>query len=277
MEKLASPVRLGDDEWYGRFRKYVIDASALIALTREGVARIEQLPELLETLHPGEGYSDDPKIIERDRRRLEEAKKSAEAAKEVQQSDFALLHAHSVMGLWGALEAAVEDLVATRLVRHPELFAEPALAKIKLPVSVLAMSRWDRARAIVTALQRESGSDNARGLGQFDKLLRPVGLGGDYTSRLREAFVFAQQYRHLVAHRAGRADEQFMTACPKVETQLGDPVTLSRADFNRVTTAMAVFAGILMNRRRILDGLSPDTRVRDSGTIPSDWWEEDEN
>jgi hypothetical protein len=223
-------------------------------------------------MHPGEGYTDDPEVLERDRLLLKRSKDASKTAKGIRETDFALLHAHSLMGLWGALEAAVEDLATTRLVEHPELYSEPAFARIKLPVSMLAASQWDRARAVVLALQREQGADGARGLGQFDKLLKPIGLGGDYAPRLRETFVLAQQYRHLVAHRAGRADAQFIAACPTVDTALGERVTLSREDFTNITTAMAIFAGILLSRRRVLDGLPPDTRVKDSGKADPDWF-----
>lgn len=276
MDRPNGPSPLGGDEWYERFREYINDAMALYSLTREGAARIRSMPDVIDLLEQAVQPINDPNKLELDRQRRDALQQAAEQAVKAQATDFALLHAHSLMGLWGALEAAIEDLVCTRLMENPELLTGAVFSRLKLPVSALAMSDWDRARTIVYALQKDLATEASIGAGQFDKLLRAVDIDGGHSARVRRNFVLAQQYRHLVAHRGGRADQKFMKACPQVNVALGERVHLSSSDFNEIVIAIGIYTVTVMNRYRAANGQKLWATTESTGKFDSDWFVQDE-
>ena len=235
--------------WRENLSDYVGDAMELVHQTYEGTSALLSMPRVVAALSKVDrrGVDTDQHQEEKDT-----ADKSAAYAAKAQASDFALLHAHTVMGLWGALEAAVEDLASTWLENHPALLSRPKFMRIRVPVAIYeTLTPAARFRLIISELQRDLGNDQSFGVGQFEKILTEVELTGAVPPRVRRLLLRAQQYRHLVAHRAGRADSRFLEICPDLGYTLGDPVNLSRTQMNEIFMAMIAYMEELENRVRL--------------------------
>lgn len=228
-----------------RFSDYLVQTDRLIRLTVDGASRLESLPRLLDELHP----VNPDELPYAGQGAYTEVRKSAAFAKEEINADFPLLHAHALMGLWGALEAMVEDLAVSWLATDPSALERPVFAKIKVAIGVYArLSRQDQQRYLVSEVKRECKTDLKVGLGQFEDLLSAIGLGGVVDARIRKVLFEAQQVRNLTAHRGGRADARFVASCPNLGYSVGDHVRLSGPQLTEILDCMGAYAITLIKR-----------------------------
>src|SRR5205823_5696069 len=94
-------------------------------------------------------------------------------------SDFRLLHGHSLVAIWGAVETLVFEVVAAWLLNRPDAIADPTIGDMKVPFGLFEqLSREDRIYAVTSELDRRRG-DRA-GIQRFENVLDPVGLSGSY-------------------------------------------------------------------------------------------------
>lgn len=92
----AQTVATADTEqlWADRFVAYVKSVTDVTELTYEGIGALTGVPRLLEAMR-------------RPAEEIERAREQSEKAQAQIDSQFALFHAQAIMGLWGALEAAI--------------------------------------------------------------------------------------------------------------------------------------------------------------------------
>lgn len=219
---------------------YSESAESLVHLTHEGLNTIRNMPEVMRELR----LSDDA---------IESANFKAEyAAKEID-SGFAILHAHSLLGLWGAMESLVEDLFLERLQANESLLASEAFAKVRIPVSSIGDSD-QRDRAVLAEASRVSNADLALGVDKFERLLDYVSLKGPVPKRIRDIVFKTQQVRNVWAHRAGYADRRFVERYPDFGVALGSRVDINATVFLEMMHGMHMYAVVLSNRLRLQDG-----------------------
>lgn len=242
----------GDPGWNGpftRFLTYFGDLEALINITRSGASRVQMMPELERILR------DESELSEEQRASRERNQKLADLAENEVQRGFPLLYAHSTVSAWGALEVLVNDLAVAWLTDHPEALTQSPLSAVKLPVGVVhGLSPQDLLQHIVIEASRSLKSDLKVGAGQFESLLAAVGLGAGVDSETRRGIYLLQQFRHLIVHRAGVADRQFVENCNDLGYEVGDQVTVSERLWTGFWVATQLYVLQLRNRARVLDG-----------------------
>lgn len=181
--------------------------------------------------------------------RFQRINRSADYARKEIAAGFPHLHAHSLLGVWGAFECLVEDLIAAMLEAHPNVLETPGFEKVKVPASLLAVtSASDQARAIVIEAKRTLGSDLTVGTTKFEKLLGLVGLAGPVPRIIADKVFLAQGIRNVWAHRGGIADARFVMHCPQAGVDVGDRVNLTSGDFLSLMHAIHMYALGIVNR-----------------------------
>ena len=197
-----------------------------------------------------------PVVTQEQRDRVTRIKEWTDAAQVEIDSDFALLHSHSLMGVWGALEATVDDVAAGWIEHTNGVTADSAFAKLKVNVvQFLATPESQRHRFLIAELKRDLGSSLRTGVAQFEGLLKAVGLGGDVPAGVRRALVYAQQIRNVVAHRGGIADQRFVLACPALPFAVGDKVTVTSEQFFDLIGCFSMYAVVIADRIRARTGM----------------------
>lgn len=200
----------------------------------------------------------------------------AKYARREMDSGFATLHAHSLLGLWGAFECFVEDIFLATLKNHPELLASEAFAKVKLPVASLVLQdQDDRLRTLLSEVSRASGSDLALGTTKFERLLDTVGLGGQIPDSVRKSTFSAQQIRNVWAHRGGLADARFVERCGSLGFGIGDKVNMPATVFLHLMHGLHTYGFVILDRVRVQHGEEPlrmacvGYRESEQGTQPA--------
>ncbi len=225
------------------------DSRRLTMLTYRGIEGVVALVDIGGILNEGKDEDSDDKAKSLKLKELS----AAEIA-----SDFPLLHAHAIMGEWGALECLIEDLVEAWVAFKPETLKMPAFSRVRVPLaSFLAMSEGDRTKLLVSEVQRDLKVDLTSGATKFEKILDAVGLGGQVDPRVRDALYEIQNVRNVWAHRGGIADRRFVESCPRLDFKEGEKVHIGKDRHARYMDALWVYAATVLNRCHKVLGLKP--------------------
>ncbi len=198
-------------EPFYRFLGYLENEERLVHLAANGIRLVVHQETVAEALH---GVADLMDWEEGEsEKRLQAAKTEAAFAKEEVDTDFRLLHAHSVMAVWGCLENLVSDVVRTWLVRRPALLRADNLSGVKVSVAEFhVMSRAERVDYLLDRVPASQGV--AGGFPRMEEQLKLVSLDGAVDDSLRRQLIEAYQVRNLYAHCGGFIDAKAMRTCP---------------------------------------------------------------
>ena len=161
---------------------------------------------------------------------LEDAHRNAEWVQKEAQSEFPLLHAHSVVGLWSALEVLCEDFAIAWLKNMLAAWMIPDVARLRIPLATFhQFSEDDKLRYVVSELSRSQGGDLRKGVGKLKSLLQVFGLNPPIGPNLQRALHELCHIRNVFVHCGGIADQRFVTECPWLSIGPGERVLVSHA------------------------------------------------
>lgn len=234
-ESSGIPIPLGCLlEPYKAWGEYSDATEALVHLTHEGFRHVSIHPELRRLL----GYTDEE--IEGDKRKAAIANREIEAG-------FPTLHAHALLGLWGAFERLVEDIFVALIATRPDMLEGERFTKVKLPMRAALSSGEERANAVLYEVTRNAAAPKKLGVNQFEDLLAYVSLSGVVPENVKDSVFVAQQVRHVWAHRGGTADAQFVERCPD-RAKVGEKLMMGMAEFSRYMHGLHMYGWIIMSR-----------------------------
>lgn len=158
------------------------------------------------------------------------------------ENDFPLLHANALVGLWGALEACINDLCLLWLQCMDRRELGDALKgnRVKLG-EYLSLEEEDRWLWILDQLQRSDGGSLRAGIGQFESILKPLGVSPPVDDAVRTTLFRIKAMRNLYAHRAGRADAKFLKEWPGHPASVGKVVVPTANQIVAGYTAMVLY------------------------------------
>lgn len=157
--------------------------------------------------------------------RLEAAEKDAQWVEREIDSGFPILHSHSVVAIWGALEVLVEDLLITWLENYEDAWNNEAVRKLRIPVSDYHLSdERERLRMIVSELARKVNSRAQSGASNLAATLSIFGLSPRIGDNLRRALHELWQIRNVIVHCGGIADKRLVREYPYLGVQVGQRI-----------------------------------------------------
>lgn len=165
---------------------------------------------------------------------------------EQRHTDVDLLYATTLIGIWGALDAFVADVVKLSLKHRPALLEQSPMAKITLPVNI-ALGNRD---AIYDQIYSSISPPGHSGIGRFEAVLKLVGLTEGLTAETRRNLQAAYKVRNIWAHNGGYADDQFLIQCPLKNIKKGDRVDLTSKDFTLYAGAILDYISVIVERFR---------------------------
>lgn len=161
--------------------------------------------------------------------------------------EFPTLHAHSLLGLWGAFECFIDDLFRATINNNPTLLNEKAFEKITVSASV-ALNEGLRSQAIDEVLRGVKAKAPRSGTNKFEGVLASVGLAGHIPSRIEKSLRLTHKIRNVWAHQSGLADEKFVNECPQLGYQVGERIKLDADRFEFYSSGLQMYARVIMNR-----------------------------
>jgi hypothetical protein len=168
----------------------------------------------------------------------------ANAARDLIDVDFHPINVHGIIGLWVAVEVAVEDTAVLILLNDPTTLTLVEAAGVK--TSTDSGPPADAARRIFHRLERHSRRDRRVGEA-YCHLLAILRISVAMTPEVGDVFSELNYVRNCLLHRAGIADERVKTEAPLLDIAPGAPVKISSARYLRYFDSVRQFAVALLN------------------------------
>lgn len=205
---------------------------------------------------------------------LRHAWEQQEIAHIEQAKDYPFQNAWSLVSMYGALDALVEDVVpharsfvAIRRIMQMEEREPELAAKAK---ESLGDERWDEVmQTLVPVLVDEifpeppprlgAGRKPAQGAERFERVLRAGMLGArpdrPVPDDLSDALAEMGAMRHVLVHRAGRIDDRALRQAPTLAEPYagGELIRMTSADYRKYSAAIRCY-GMEVERRMIGPG-----------------------
>ena len=180
---------------------------------------------------------------------LENAIADAAFTRNERDNDFPYLHAYTLVGQWGALEAGIEDMLVGILVNEPIVLEKSDFAKAKIPLSKYELlDKEERMRFLLSDVQRTQSSGIAQGVNTFENVLQVFDLSGSVEEGVRIGLWEMNHLRNVVVHRDSRADLRLIQACPSVNLKVGDRVFITNEKYGYYANALIDYIRLVICR-----------------------------
>jgi hypothetical protein len=237
-----------------RYIDYYEESGRLLHLSMQGIGVLRGIPQIAESLAAIEtaATQDDDGLPadypEATKTRIERAKEHAAFAEQECSLGFPLLHSHTLVGVWGAFEAAIEDTLVDLLIHNDALLQSPAFSKVKIPLAEFeGLEKDERMRFLISEIDRTHGGGK-RGVERFEILLDPFGLSGAVEPQTKNLIWEMHHVRNVIVHRAGIADRRLVTACLQMGLKVGETVKITHEALNKYSIALSNYALIIICR-----------------------------
>ena len=180
---------------------------------------------------------------------LEEATVDATFTRNERDNDFPFLHAYTLVGQWGALEAGVEDMLVGILVNEPSTLEKDDFAKAKIPLAKYELlEKEERMRFLLSDVQRTQISGIAQGVNTFENVLQVFDLAGPVEEGVRTGLWELNHVRNVIVHRDSRADLRLIQACPSINLKVGDRVFVTHERYDYYSSAVVDYVRLVICR-----------------------------
>jgi hypothetical protein len=244
------------------FADYVEDERDLVELSRVSVAM----------LRSEEATADRLRIAVEALTRAVTPGELLKRAQNESSNDHSLLHGHSLVAIWSALETMLGDVVETWLTWWPPSRQRVA-AFVSLP-AVPATTPEEWAFAVRQLLDRQYQKRNQqvrspRRLDYYEWQLDAIGLGpspDDYDQQIAENLWDMQQIRNVFAHKRGVADARLVANSPHLPFGVNDEIRIGRNAWSDFLVTAMLYADAVVRRAKREFGLTEWMR-----SIPAPW------
>lgn len=226
-----------------------------ITIIYQSFQRVEELTAELQKLDDESGKKRDPEPDKLNRR--ESAKRRAELAQNEVNQGFPVLHEQAAVGIWGAIEVLVKELVAVWLENYAGATQIDPVRRIRIRLADYeAMSSGERYDYLASELERELSAALKSGVNRFETLLEPFGLSGPVDDTIKKGLFELSHVRNVIVHRRGVADKKLIEACPWLGLKPGDPVKIDSDAYHRYFDAAFKYEGIVLDRLKKFFGVT---------------------
>jgi hypothetical protein len=195
--------------------------SRAMSNARKAVENIELQEEISKTLNEPSQYSSESELA----RAKARASEVAMFAKSQHGNGFSYLFSLCSVRVWALIEALVDELVIECLHKPAECPDQKILAKLKGPlIEFRAALPDEQAEFLAETLKQAVDAPLKLGVGRFEALLAPVGIGGNVQDRVQKTLYELSQIRNVIVHKGGKADRRIVEACPWLKIERGEPV-----------------------------------------------------
>ena len=200
---------------------------------------------------------------------LEDATADAAFTRDERDNDFPRLHAYTLVGQWGALEAGVEDMLVGILVNEPKVLEKEEFARVKVPLSKYELlDKEERMRFLLGEVQRAQSFGIARGVNTFENVLQVFDLSGSVEEDVRIGLWEMNHMRNVLVHRDSRADLRLIQACPSLNLKIGDRVLISHERYGYYSNVLIDYIRLVICRLGKRYGAPPPKWALPDGLAP---------
>jgi len=220
----------------------------LLRLSVNGLQIISNRPQMVQRLIDLTVAAEQEVTVEL-KSDLEKAIADAAFTRNERDNDFPYLHAYTLVGQWGALEAGIEDMLVGILVNETKILEKDEFAKARIPLSKYELlNKEERMRFLLSDVQRTHSSGIAQGVNTFENVLQVFDLSGSVEEGVRTGLWEMNHVRNVLVHRDSRADLRLIQACPSINLNIGDRVLITHERYDYYSNAVIDYLRLVICR-----------------------------
>ncbi len=177
---------------------------------------------------------------------ISEQKVTGPWAKQLLNNDFDPINRHGIIGLWVAVEVAVEDTVVLILIKEPSAIDLISGTGIKLPKNLSNPLSESDARRVYSRLETYSRKNRSVAEG-YCHLMSVLGISVNLPNEAFKTIAELNYVRNCLLHRAGVADERSNIEAPTLGLNVGDKIKISSTQYSHYFEVVGQFAKALLN------------------------------
>lgn len=225
----------------------------LLELSIMGISCLRAMPRVVTATAKARGDSHAESL----QSQLDWATRLAELADREVAEGFPLLHAQTLVSLWGSLEALTRTFLVSWLENEPKAMQAEKIQNLSIKLGEYESLQGEgRALYILELLEREIKAPFKDGVNRFESLLGAFGLTGQVEESDKKNLYEMSQLRNVLVHRRGIADKRLVDACAWLGLEIGQPVVITRESYLRYSEAVACYVIELIARVGIYFGMS---------------------
>lgn len=237
---------------------FIDETNRILQLSIQGISSLQGVHDLQKAILEYDLFEESREETEVESKILKEAELITALAKSETKKDFPVLHAHSLIAIWGAVEALIDDIFVMWLLNKPEILNNETLVKIRIPlIKFEALDREDRMRLILEEVKREVRATYKPGILGFEQLLEYLGLSGPVDDKIKRSLIEMKQIRNILLHRGGFVDQRAIEACPWMNWRRGQKIQIDHKNYHKYFAAIHDYILCLFNRIRVHFGKAP--------------------
>lgn len=253
-----------------RIIDYADESRRLLHMSMQGIYMLRAIPKSVEAL---EFDSRGPDKYEGPHTSMEEAQEIARLALAEKERGYPILHAHALVGLWAAFEAAVEDLLVGFLTNDPTILQKDEFAKIRIALRDFELlEKEERMQFLLGEFEKNHGIGRKHGADRFEVLLEPFGLSGVLAPEIKKNIREMHHIRNVLVHRGAKADRRIVEGCPWLGLSLGQEITVTPAAMDRYEQSLMKYVIEIISRCRRKFGFSFRPGEKDGETPEGNGW-----
>jgi hypothetical protein len=214
------------------FSNDIDELHTLQRLCIAGMAALRAMPGVVRTLVNSPADS-----AATNEQRLEDARRTADLAKNEHDKDFPLLRALVTIAVWSHLEGHFKTLL-THCVQHELLADHQLLRRIKVRVGEwYQLNDDERPAFVLSKIEQTLSAAQKAGVGRFESILEACGLSGPVPPGLRRDVLELSAVRNSLVHSNRTADIRLAKQCPWLSISPGEPVHVTQPMLDRYFSA----------------------------------------
>lgn len=185
-------------------------------------------------------------------------------ARKQKEDGFPYLYSLALVRLWGILEAMVDDIVVDFMRRPAQCKDKDFFYSMKGPLLEFATASPEQQADLLTERLKDAVQAGLKlGVGRFEAMLEPIGLGGGIDPDIRRVLFELSQVRNAIVHKAGVADRRFVESCPWMNLKRGERLKVNGGDFHLYMVSAYYYALVLRLRTLQLSGCEKTQELKD--------------
>jgi hypothetical protein len=215
--------------------EFIADEAKIGGLLKRSLVHTEQATPLLQSVDKLIRKVGARSVADAAQRLAADAPFHEEWAKELRESDYAVLNAHGLVAIWGALETCIEDTIACILLYWSR--TRPVLDSLQISFPGESIDE-ETAHALYTRIERKLA---VRGdvIGTYAAVLRVFDLEATISSDAADSLREANAVRNCLLHRGGRIDGRAIREAPALSNLEGKVIRVSSDAFVRYHAAVS--------------------------------------
>jgi hypothetical protein len=189
----------------------LLNTFSVIAVSREGIVKINALPTLFEVFATSPSDTTFPGAT------VEEMRSTVERNAGL-----------AALSIWSIVEHFVRRVAWHWLRTNKASLSTSAIQKLKFHGDYLLMAKPAQLDYLIMLLEQQMSTTHRDGIAKLNSLLEPFGLDVAGSEPKRRHLFELQKVRNVIAHCNGLADKRFKVACPWNATPLHSRVVVTQ-------------------------------------------------